>query len=250
MFIYKITNKINGKVYIGQTKQEPSKRWEVHKYSSQKIFPIQKAISKYGIANFTFEVIDGANSQSELNYREDHYIHLHNSLSPNGYNLRLNSKLFPETRKKQSLRAIERVKREKETLKTYLNRGREKIKNKIKAVEVATGKVLIFSSIQEVKMIGATPWKVSSMVRGLSAYVEHVGYYFEYLDKNTVKNIQTKRIDGGVLRIDRISGDTKEYGRLCEVKIDGFSVTTINRYLKGHRKNNSMYEWRYIRRQG
>lgn len=85
MFIYKITNKINGKVYIGQTIRSLEIRWAEHKYSKKTA--ISKAIQKYGEENFKIEEIDGANSQSELNYKEWLLIHKFNSLDRNkGYN--------------------------------------------------------------------------------------------------------------------------------------------------------------------
>ena len=90
MIIYKITNQINNKIYIGQTVQELKERWSSHKYnfkSNQNIF-LYRAMRKYGIENFTIEEIGGANSQSELNYKEWLFIHNFNSLAPNGYNLR------------------------------------------------------------------------------------------------------------------------------------------------------------------
>ena len=59
MVIYKFENKINGKVYIGQTVQKLSKRISSHKYpSSNKNLPIDAAIKKYGIENFNFELIE------------------------------------------------------------------------------------------------------------------------------------------------------------------------------------------------
>lgn len=56
--IYKITNNINRKVYIGQSNQ-PRGRWNKHK-SSAKRCPTQIihiAMNKYGVNNFTFEII-------------------------------------------------------------------------------------------------------------------------------------------------------------------------------------------------
>ena len=71
MLIYKITNKINGKVYIGQTIQCLKKRWSQHKSDSKKSnMTIHKAMRKYGIENFTIEEIGGANNITELNYQE------------------------------------------------------------------------------------------------------------------------------------------------------------------------------------
>jgi len=89
MIIYKITNKINGKIYIGQTTRSLNKRWKEHLYNTTNCSKLYKAIRKYGPDNFTIEEIDGANSQSELNYKEWLLIHKFNSLDRDrGYNLR------------------------------------------------------------------------------------------------------------------------------------------------------------------
>lgn len=86
MIIYKITNNITGKIYIGQTTKSLNDRWSAH-CSSKKGTAISLTIRKYGKENFTVEEIDGANSLTELNYLEEHYIYMHNSLAPFGYNL-------------------------------------------------------------------------------------------------------------------------------------------------------------------
>ena len=62
MIIYKITNKINGKVYIGQTSNTLEKRWWQHCHGTHKHI-IARAISKYGAENFKIEQIDVAESQ-------------------------------------------------------------------------------------------------------------------------------------------------------------------------------------------
>ena len=58
--IYKITNNINGKVYIGQS-VHPDRRWIEHKSKSKNKadnYPIHLAINKYGSENFTFEILE------------------------------------------------------------------------------------------------------------------------------------------------------------------------------------------------
>lgn len=95
-YIYKITNKINGKIYIGQTIYTISKRWNDHISSantnSSKSMIIYNAMRKYGIDNFLIdevECIDAVTSDKlfeKLNEREIHYISIYNSLKPNGYN--------------------------------------------------------------------------------------------------------------------------------------------------------------------
>lgn len=89
MIIYKITNIQNGKVYIGQTVQSFRIRMNEHKKKMRNgaNFPLYNAMRKYGIENFTFEVIDNAASQEELNTKEMFWIHQFNSEHPNGYNL-------------------------------------------------------------------------------------------------------------------------------------------------------------------
>lgn len=86
MIIYKITNKINGKIYIGQTTSLLQKRWNSHCNRKDRR-GISNAIFNYGKENFIIEEIDGANDQSELNYLEQHYIYIYNSIAPNGYNI-------------------------------------------------------------------------------------------------------------------------------------------------------------------
>jgi group I intron endonuclease len=59
-YIYKITNKINGKIYIGKTKNVKS-RWQKHIWvANNKKYnrPLHNNIRKYGSQNFNIEIID------------------------------------------------------------------------------------------------------------------------------------------------------------------------------------------------
>lgn len=99
MIIYKITNLINNKVYIGQTICSLGKRWREHRcFSSHSV--LSRAIKKYGPENFKIEEIDGANAQDELNYRENFWIIKHQSYkSENGYNIKLGGSSGKQTEK-------------------------------------------------------------------------------------------------------------------------------------------------------
>ena len=60
-YIYKITNLINNKIYIGQT-NNPKRRWQEHKnlgYDTKETKLLYRAIKKYGKDNFVFEIIEG-----------------------------------------------------------------------------------------------------------------------------------------------------------------------------------------------
>lgn len=80
--IYKITNIINNKVYIGQTSISPMKRWDDHfsayKNTANKLY-LYNEMRKYGIENFTFQIIETNIELSSLNEREQYYIQLYRS---------------------------------------------------------------------------------------------------------------------------------------------------------------------------
>lgn len=90
-YIYKITNQINGKVYIGQTKCLPEDRWKQHLQSinHKQIYkkPLVLAFLKHGKENFVFEIIEMVDD-SILSEKEKEYIKLYDSYK-NGYNATL-----------------------------------------------------------------------------------------------------------------------------------------------------------------
>lgn len=86
MVIYKATNHINGKCYVGQTKQPLKKRVSHHVHNCGAP-ALHHAIKKYGLANFSFEVIDCAETQAELDAKERHWIGALGCMVPNGYNI-------------------------------------------------------------------------------------------------------------------------------------------------------------------
>lgn len=85
MIIYKATNKINGKIYIGKTVLSLNRRMMFHLRSKVGIFT--KALKKYGIQSFDLEIIDTANNEFILFEKEKYWIKYYNSKVPNGYNL-------------------------------------------------------------------------------------------------------------------------------------------------------------------
>lgn len=88
--IYKITNKINGKIYIGQTVKSLKERFQKHcwgtteKDSYHLNMAIKKAIRKYGKQNFTIELIEEV-EQNKLDEREVYWISYYDSYNK-GYN--------------------------------------------------------------------------------------------------------------------------------------------------------------------
>lgn len=94
--IYKITCKINNKIYIGITSNGVENRWKQHirtayntnHKDANSIF--KKAIRKYKPENFTIDIIDTAQSEQEAEEKEIYYIKKYNTFAfdnnSNGYN--------------------------------------------------------------------------------------------------------------------------------------------------------------------
>lgn len=88
-YIYKITNRINKKVYIGKTYTSVEQRWKEHLRDYNKTRcekrPLYSAMNKYGIENFSIEQIEETSSPEE---REKYWIEKYGSFH-NGYNATL-----------------------------------------------------------------------------------------------------------------------------------------------------------------
>jgi len=111
MVIYKATNNINGKCYIGQTIKSLRIRKSEHinKCKHNRINNFYNAAKKYGWDNFQWEVLCECNSKEEMDEMEFHYIKQYDSYE-NGYNLTIGGDAgtygwipTEETRKKMSI---------------------------------------------------------------------------------------------------------------------------------------------------
>lgn len=88
--IYKITNQIDGKIYIGQTVQKVWSRWNSHRNMAKrgKDLFFYRAIRKHGEENFIVEHIGAAENKTWADYLERVYIRIHNTTNQDfGYNM-------------------------------------------------------------------------------------------------------------------------------------------------------------------
>lgn len=111
MIVYCITNKINGKKYVGQTSQSLNKRWKRHQYP----FPhrrssyLYNAIQKYGVENFEIKSLVIVKTKTDMDYYECELIRIWDLRNPEkGYNLTdggggmLGFRLSKETKRRMS----------------------------------------------------------------------------------------------------------------------------------------------------
>ena len=88
-YLYRITNLITNKLYIGQTVQ-PHVRWCQHRDAAAKDHPVQAiscSIKKHGNENFIFEIIAICKTEDDANLTEIELITQYQSLWPLGYNV-------------------------------------------------------------------------------------------------------------------------------------------------------------------
>jgi group I intron endonuclease len=86
MIIYKAENKINGKIYIGQTVTSMEDRIRRHLWSTYR-GPFQCALKKYGLNEFDFETVAWCETKNQGDFLERFYIDFFGSKIPIGYNL-------------------------------------------------------------------------------------------------------------------------------------------------------------------
>jgi len=113
--IYKHTNKVNGKCYIGQTCQDPKRRWgkdgNGYKNKHKKFW---RAIQKYGWDNFTHDILYTGLTLEEANTLEQQLIEFYNSIK-NGYNISEGGSNNPSS----PVRAVYQLNRDKSIIAMY-----------------------------------------------------------------------------------------------------------------------------------
>ncbi len=218
--VYKITNLINNKIYIGKSYISMKKRWSEHKKGrgNKHLF---NSINKYGINNFKFEILLAINTINELNEInlneiEIEYIRKYKSyISKFGYNKTLGGdgqRCNEETRNKIRLQALNKSKewREKisksKTGKSLSNETKNKIseskKNKLsnrkgKQHSLETKRKMSISqkkrfSCEKTKISQETKRKISNAHCGKKLTEEHKKK-LSLVNKNKKLSEETKR---------------------------------------------------------
>lgn len=148
--LYQITNVLNGKRYIGITKQSVEKRWNQHIGNSRNPkYPLHLAIAKYGTDNFTITSLNESTDRKYIGELEDHTIQqLETHISKNGYNIAkggYGGDLGPTANLKrkmtiENLSPEQKLKWSQNLSKARLGKKRSiKIKNKMSELQKAKG---------------------------------------------------------------------------------------------------------------
>ena len=201
-YIYKITNQINGKVYIGKTLNTIERRWKEHcgDFATERCRnrPLYRAMNKYGIENFTIEQVEEC-SPEVVNEREKYWIEQYGSFKK-GYNATVGGdgkqyvdydlvcSLYKEVQsvKKVALLAGICEKTVHIILKNYnidiihgsLSLSREK---PVAKCDKITGEILeVYSSIAEAEKANGNSHHISDACRGKRSTCQ--GYKWKYIN--------------------------------------------------------------------
>lgn len=93
-YIYKATNKINGKSYVGQTCDFHSRVWQHQRCYEKEDCDFHRAIKEFGFDNFSWEIIETCESEDRACELEKYYIEKFNTYR-DGYNMTKGGKGAP-----------------------------------------------------------------------------------------------------------------------------------------------------------
>ena len=279
-YIYLHLNKVNGHAYVGQSTQDPKRRFRHYDssyptYKNCQVF--HKALTKYTWSVFDTKILAYADNQEELNRLEESYMKEYNSLQPNGYNI----KPISEGRGKQA-----------ESSKQLMSEKRiehfKKLKDQGIKIEAVNKKHHKFIDNIECKQCAkCKSWKKLNDYNKQSASWDNLYMYcrdchLEYarIQKNKRSNKLTEeetkqsyidrkeKMSEGVklayknnpqllkdiserskkmiLRIDITTGEEKIYESGLACKADGFDNTYVSQVCNGKRKTYKDYKWKFI----
>ena len=254
-YIYCFTNLINNKKYIGSTIQEIKKRYNQHLYNAYNekdtikyAYPLYCAIRKYGIENFSFEILEEYEGEyQQLLQLESSYIIKLNSVAPNGYNQTSDTthpicdlkiaKKVSETKRKNANRVI------------VIDKNNEEI-------------IGIYRSIIDcAEAIGLSEKKIAACCRG--ERLSTGGKIFYWLDENDDLIIHeykrdsykgkkgTTQVQSSSKKVAKINLETGEEIEIYDTialaaRENNCDASGISKVCRGLRNKAKGYGWKYV----
>ena len=234
-------------VYIGSS-IEVERRWRQHKEASinekdhHYNYPLMVAFREFGIANFTFEVIDTLPTWEAMIEAEHNWILKENCVVPNGYNQtdKTDSPMFdPAIAKKMS------------------NTKREKYGKRVCEIDSTKNIINIWNSLAEAgEDTGLDRFKISDVCNGKRLTTGN--RTFRFLDDENqiiepeakVNKAQSNRITKTSRRVGAYDKDNnliQEFDSLqLAAQFCGGNSSTISAVCRGKRNSHKNYIWRYL----
>lgn len=244
--IYKITNQKNGMVYIGSS-IETERRWRQHKEASinekdhHYNYPLMIAFREFGIANFTFEIIDTLPTWEAMIEAEYNWILKENCIVPKGYNQtnRTDSPMFdPMIARKMS------------------DTKRKKYGKRVCEIDSANNILMTWDSLAEASEVtGLNRFKISNVCNGIRLTTGNK--IFRFLNKENqiiepkvkVNQIQLNRITKSSKKVIKMNDNNEElqtYDSIVLAATDNnCDASGISKVCNGKRNKCGGFKWKY-----
>ena len=232
MVIYAFKNKTNGKMYVGQTQRTFGIRTKQHLNRSDTYF--DKALSKYGLNNFSYWILDRGSTLEELNEKERYWITEYDCLWPNGYNLTVGG---------------DGVKGYRHT-DEYKRKMSDAMKGKVTGENNPFyGKKHTIKSLEKMSNYQSARWTVEARKERSESYKgKFVGAdnpFYKKEHKQSSKDKMSKAKDKMKVKVRNIdTGEVFESLSLAS-KTHNVQVTHITRVCRGQRKTCGGFRWEY-----
>lgn len=244
--IYKISNNLNNKVYIGSS-IDVERRWRQHKEASinekdhHYNYPLMVAFRQFGIDNFTFEIIDTLPNYQAMIQAEHDWIIKENCVVPNGYNQtdNTNSPMFdPNVAKKMS------------------DTKRDKYGKRVSEIDSNGNIIGVWDSLAEAgEKTGLDRFKISDVCNGRRLTTGD--RIFRFLDEEEniiipevkVNQVQTNRItktSRKVIKMDDNNNILQTYDSVALAASDNnCDASAISKVCNGKRNKCGGFKWMY-----
>ncbi len=244
--IYKITNNLNNRVYIGSS-IDVERRWKQHKEASinekdhHYNYPLMVAFREFGIANFTFEVVDTLPDYQTMIQVEHDWIIKENCVVPNGYNQtdNTNSPMFdPNVAKKMS------------------DTKRNKYGKRVSEIDLNGNIISVWESLAEAgEKTGLDRFKISDVCNGRRLTTGD--RIFRFLDEEEniiipevkVNQVQINRItktSKKVIKMDDNNNILQTYDSIALAAADNnCDASAISKVCNGKRNKCGGFKWMY-----
>jgi group I intron endonuclease len=261
-YLYKITNIITGKCYIGVTIQPDIKRrWTKHINSvnyKEGCPLLKKSMKKHGVNNFKFEILIICFDQDVVKYEKE-YIKKYNSQVPNGYNILSGGQIGDGlVGYKHTPETIEKIKEKgrlfRENNPSHFETYREKHKKSMEHVDISSSvknsekfkKAMIDRKekykIGDKKVSDDSKKKISESLK--KYYKENEAPNTLNIDKH--RETMTTKIGKPIIQYDKDGTMIKEYRSIAEADREtGVNHNNIKHVLYGKTKHAGGFIWKY-----
>ena len=234
--VYKITNVINNKVYIGVTTKTFRERYGGNLAKTTHNKHLKNSIKKYGIENFVInEEFDVAYSVEELNEKEQYYIKKYDAMSPNkGYN-KVSGGVIGYQYSEQTKLKMSEANTRKKTVYQYMLNGNY---------------IGEYTSLTSVRDIGYCHKSVNDCCLGRHKTAYGCYWSYEKLSKEQVIKRVTANTRTNTIAVYQYTKSGEFVRRFSSIQDVGREIglfpQNISKVCSGKRKHCGGYKWSYI----